>query len=201
MDVITIAGFPITHDVPLKKRGTHVDVWYEILNHGRLKFGYDTQMEPSGGTWCYYVVVSELMLPAEQFAEFWLAPSAHDTRSNGISYPNYDYCSAPFADVDWHGGVTFYEKLGGIDGMPRSVKIGCDFAHLWDQGREFNYEIVEIEAKRTIDQLRAMYPFYRKCCYSGRWQPESEMIEKDGKLWSKEGLDSAERYKSEYATQ
>lgn len=201
MEPVVIEGFPITSDVVLKRRGTHKDISYEIVNHSRSRYaGYGADMVPSPGTWCYYVLVSEHMMPPESFASFWLEPSRIDVRSSGIPDPRYEYCSAAFAEADWHGGVTYYEKFGGIDQAPRFVKIGCDFAHYWDEGREYTYEQIEAEAKHTIDLLANMFPFYRRCHYSGRWQPESEMVEINGRLWSKEGIESDRKYRAERAT-
>jgi hypothetical protein len=195
---IVIEGFPIDAEMGLKKHFTHFDINVTISNHGRSKYDYDYKTKiPHGGTWCYYVTVSEQMLSAEQFAEFWLEPAAVTKRSNGWDQPSYAYYNAKFADADWHGGVTFYEKLGGIDGEPRAVKIGCDFAHYWDEGHSFDYAQVEREAKATVDKLRDMYQFFRRCPYNGKWQPEAEMVEHKGKLWSKEGVASSEKYDRE----
>jgi hypothetical protein len=189
---IIVAGFPITEDVGLRKCGSHLDIGFEVSNHSRRErddyFGADR----SGGTWCYYVIVGEQMLSAEEFAEFWLEPSGVHTRASGWDMPSYDYYSARFAAANWHGGVTYFEKLGGIDGQPRFVKIGCDFAHLWDEGRFYDYEIVEREAIATIEALRAMYSFRRRCAWNGKWLPEAEMVAGEhGRLYSPDGLAAA----------
>lgn len=194
---IVIAGFPITPEVSLKAWGSHVDIGYEIVNHGRRPQDRDYGDEPRG-TWNYYVLVSEKSLDPEHFAEFWLSPAQLHMRGDGWSEPTYSYYRARFAEAEWHGGVTFYEKKGGLDGDHRCVKIGCYFAHPWDEGRTYNFAEVEFKAKRTIDELRAMYPFKRRCVYTGIWLPEAQMIpDERGHLYSPEGKAKSDAYKAE----
>lgn len=187
---VVVAGFPITASVHLSKRGEHGGVAYQIVNHTRSGFNLDCMgMESNGGTWCYYVTVSEAQLSPELFAEFWLDATA-TPHASGWPRISHDYYGARFSDADWHGGVSFYEKLGGLDGAQRYVKIGCDFAHLWDKGREFDYAQVEAEAIETIKQLQAMYPFYRRCPYFGTYHAATDMLPhpKNGALYSAAGI-------------
>jgi hypothetical protein len=185
-EIIDICGFPIDPEMGLRKYLSHEDVRYEISNHGR---GSTSYRDNKGGTWCYYVVVSESQVSAESFAEFWLPATPH-IRSNGICEPIYSYYDAKFATVGWHGGVTFYEKRGGIDGAPRSVKIGCDYAHYHDQGRMYDFDCVRHDAIRTIDGLRALYEFYRRDPWNGMYLPASQMIEENGVLYSPQSIAS-----------
>ena len=171
---IVIAGFPITDEIGLKRHDQHFDVPFEISNHGRDQSDY---LRGAQGTWCYYVTISEQMVDADTFAKFWLPPASFHKRSNDWEEPSYDYWNAEFSAVHWHGGVTYFSKSGGIDGTPRAVKIGCDFAHHWDSGHRYDYADVEREARQTIDELRERYVFLRRCAWSGKWLPESEMVE------------------------
>lgn len=200
---INLCGFPITATTPLKKHGDYEDIAYEIVNHNRQSYqsiGDKWEYIPSNGTWCYYIVITEDQLPAEEFEQFWLAPVVND-QTFGRKYIGYDYNSAPFASVDWHCGVTYYEKLGGLDGNKRLVKIGCDYAHYWDEGQQYNLQSVEYDAIETIKQLQAMYHFYRRCTYTGIWRPFSEMIEVDGRLFSQEGKQARDDYLAERQAQ
>ena len=195
---VVVAGFPITDDMALKRSGNVNDIDYEIVNHSRSKYDFHSKaMEPSRGTWCYYVIVSENMLPTEEFEKFWLQPSSHRERSDGAKFPYYAYHEAGFCGADWHGGVTFYEKSGGIDGAPRRVKIGCDFGHYWDEGREYDFAHVESEAIATVQQLADMYPFYSRCPYSGSWQPKDQMVEHNGKLYARASVEKMLAYEAE----
>lgn len=192
MENVVIAGFPITADVTLRKRGVHEGLSYEIQNHGRSTIDWrsdDIKSIPSGGTWCYYVTVSEAQLAPELFSEFWLDATATPHKS-GWPRISHDYYQARFASADWHGGVTFYEKLGGLDGAQRYVKIGCDFAHSWDEGQDFDYAQVEREAIETVKQLQAMYQFRRRCPYFGTYHDAADMLPhpKSGALYSADGI-------------
>lgn len=187
---VVVAGFPITGDITLKARREHLDVRYEISNHGRQESIYG---DDARGTWCYYVIVEEQALAPEDFAEFWLDPSSINERGNGLKYPCYDYWSPKFSAAEWHGGVTYYEKFADVDGNYRHVKIGCDFAHYWDQGREFDFSQVQREAIATIEALRSMYEFKRRCAWSGKWLRESDMKELNGRLVSPERFAEYER--------
>ena len=181
---VVISGFPIDEHVSLRKHGTHFDLHFEIVNHSRRTDGRNWYCDEPRGTWNYYVsVYEESLVDPGDFEEFWL-PVTNVRRRGGTDEPTYDYWAPRFASAEWHGGVTFYEKRGGIDGAPRGVKIGCDFAHSWDAGRSFTYSEVEREAKQTIEALREMYPFRRRCTYSWLWLPVSEMVEHNGRLYS-----------------
>lgn len=188
---IVIAGFPVDDSIALKKRDSYLDIQFEISNHGR-----ESGRKP-GGTWCYYVTVSEDMLSPEAFTEFWLEPSSFNRRSSGRSDPTYSYYEARFAGAAWHCGVSWYEKLGGIDGQQRAVKIGCDFAHLWDEDREFDFSQVRHECIQTIDELRCMYAFKRRCAYTGQWLPEDELILDGERLYSPDGMAKRAAYRAE----
>ena len=198
-----VADFPIDDMVNLSRRETFHDIGVKFSNHARHEYDYPvgapTRKRPGRGIWCYYVYINEQMLPADLFAEFWLAPTRHYERSSGHSEPMYNYDSPRWADADWHGGVTWYQKLGGLDGDLRSVEIGCDFNHSWDQHQWFTYDLVKREAERTVERLREMYPFYSRCCYTGRWQPRDQMIERDGRLYSKEGLEKQDEWARKHA--
>lgn len=192
-----ICGFPITPETGLKSRETFEDVIYEIINHNRYKYEFTPEFTKYAGpgTWCYYVAVSEDMLPQGLFEEFWLPPTMLE-REGRRPQATYAYSEAKFSQVDWHGGATWYEKLGGIDGAARQVRIGCDFAHSWDQGHEYDYAAVEREAIETVKQLKKIYPFYRRCPYNGSWKPADQMVERIGKLYAPESIAAMDAPKS-----
>lgn len=196
---ITVANFPITDDTVLRARGSHFDIGYEISNHGRRSDPNTSFYKPMG-TWCYYVLIFEDMIDAQSFEQFWLAPQTHKYSPTGRDHIAYSYTDARFAGVRWHGGVTYYEKLGGIDGNPRGVKIGCDFSHYWDDGYEYDYADVDREAKQTIDEMRSMYSFKRRCAWNGMWFPESEMVhDEHGRLYSRIGKEERDASRTKRA--
>ena len=44
----------------------------------------------------------------------------------------FDYYESSFADVDFHGGITYYSEKYLPDAGFTLVRIGCDYQHLWD---------------------------------------------------------------------
>lgn len=146
--------------------GKHNGIRYELSWHGRSD--YSPQ-----GTWCYYIYVTS----EEFFPEDWqLLRLSHEDKqlSPESSYRrwfNYD----DFPDLEPHGGWTFGEMdtYCGRDGTEQEqVKVGCDYAHLWD--REGGYwqgrAAIEHDAKNSIDLLCKMFPNRRLCCaYSGKY--------------------------------
>jgi hypothetical protein len=54
-------------------------------------------------------------------------------------------------DIDFHGGVTFYEKIFNQSGSVTHLKIGNDFNHIWNGGEDL--EFVKSELEKTIDSL------------------------------------------------
>jgi len=115
-----------------------------------------------GEYWTYYLHIGLVQLPEDVREKFWLEPKVTEYKSMPISY---DYYKEPLiADLDWHGGVTWYSKEAGIDGEPRVVKIGCDYQHLWDEGHSYQLTDVERDARHTIDTLHDMIPGMLKWC-------------------------------------
>jgi hypothetical protein len=147
-----------------KWNGQHRGVRFEISLHGEHR-----EWRPRG-TWCYYVLVSEVQLPAESRERFELAPK-HDEKGR----VHYDYNSAWFASLEWHCGITYYEKLGGLDGAKRAYKMGCDYAHYWDEGRDYSVGSVEFDVRRTIDELLTHVKLLTHCSWCGTYADESTM--------------------------
>jgi len=131
-------------------RGFYRGVRFEINN---FKMG-DDKYVPIKDCWTHYLIISlDEQLPKEWADKFWLEPKYMRFRENGPEHLTYDYFDSVVASLDWHGGCTFYEKLGGPDTKERIVKMGCDYQHLWDEGREYSLAYVHGKVKKTIDSL------------------------------------------------
>jgi hypothetical protein len=189
-----VAGFPLSGDTTLIRKGEHRNIWWRISNHGRRDDNHGK------GTWCYYVFVTEHCLDPELFAEFWLPATRTMERSAGYSTPSYDYWGPRWSDAEWHGGVTWYKKHGGLDGDVRSVEVGCDYNHSWDRdmGYPFDFESVLRDCHRTIDALHVLYPFKSRCSWTGERLPPGEMVEFEGRLYSPNGLEKMQSQKKEW---
>ena len=68
----------------------------------------------------------------------------------------FDYNNCSLAELDWHGGITFYEEIISVESGNHIVKAGCDFSHLGDDHygeKDFTDEILVEYAQGLIDQF------------------------------------------------
>jgi len=126
-------------------KGTYRGVSYEIV-----------KWSPSSGRfiWNYYLYLPVEQIPEKLRKEFVLEPHKEEVFGR-VSYNDY---AAFFSDFDWHGGVTYYEKHGGIDGIPMVLQIGCDYDHLWDKDEEYSLTDVQVDTLHTINVMRKKVP-------------------------------------------
>jgi len=136
--------------------GTHKGVRYQVSHHGE---GGTYRPE---GAWCYYILVHEDQLDAEWLEKLDLPPKADD--KGRINYP---YMASWWAGLDWHCGITFYKKTSGVDGAKKMFKVGCDYAHYWDEGHYYNLESVAHDARTIIDELVSRVPLRVRCSWDG----------------------------------
>lgn len=142
---------------------THQNVKIEISHHGVSEYS-------PAGTWCYYLLIDQRMF---QRPEDWaLFDFPVETKQWTTSFhQHYPYERCP--DLNWHGEATFGERNEAIcnkTGKPYSwVKIGCDYAHLWDRERGFPDDLASVtaDAKRSAEVLCQRYPQNERCGYSG----------------------------------
>jgi len=151
-------------DCSARWRGEHRGIAYELSWHGRSDYSPE-------GTWCYYLFVNSQQFSADDWQKLRLT---HEDREFAGSFRrHYDYDSFP--DLDAHGGWTFGEMSVylGRDGKEyEQVKVGCDYAHLWDHEGGFwqGRSAVEADCKHSINLLCEMFPARRqRCGYSGIW--------------------------------
>jgi hypothetical protein len=129
-------------------------IFVEIVHWGVDCGDASTKPRNNGkGTWNYYITLWERHLPPDIFKSIWL-----ENMETNWGSVTHDYDCASFSQVNWHGGTTFYDKLGQVEGH-RGVKIGCDYEHPFDAERGFDYSLedVALEALETATQLKALY--------------------------------------------
>lgn len=120
--------------------------------------------------WTFYIYVREGQFQKEDFERFWLAP-----RYDEKDREHYDYMSAPPASLEWHCGITFYQKVSSPDAKIRCVKIGCDYQHYWDEGQMYNEIYLEQDAHTCIDSLYDLIgenKINHRCFWCGKWGRE-----------------------------
>lgn len=141
----------------------HKGIMYTLSHHGISDYRPE-------GTWCYYIHLhSNLFINDEDFKLFDREPEKKEM-SVGSYWETYDYNSVP--DYGFHGGITYYsaDKFMDKTGEYRkSLKIGCDYAHLWDQECGYYQGLNEVDqdCKKLIDELVSHHPVKLRCQYSG----------------------------------
>lgn len=152
-------------------KGEFLGVSYELSWHGCSDYNRT-------GTWCYYLIVRSEQFYPDDWAKLRLEGEDRQWPEGGSWRRHWDYDKWP--DLEPHGGWTFGEMMTylGRDGKEHElVKVGCDYAHLWDEesGHFESKSLVEADAKRSIQMLVELFPRRRqKCDYSGMYGAEEE---------------------------
>lgn len=146
----------------IKYTGTYKGISFLISQHG---IGDSYRPE---GTWCYYLLINEKQLPNEYKKDFILEPKFDDK-----GRLSHDYYDTKIADLDWHCGITYYSKEGGADGEPIIIKIGCDYAHYWDENKVYDKDCLLHDVKASIRKLFELFPDIkiRSHYYGGYFRP------------------------------
>lgn len=123
------------------------------------------------GMWNYYITIGQDQLRPGDWEKAWLPVSDTWKRSDGHEDPSYAYWGSVLDDGDFHGGITFYEKRAQVDGDRRWVKVGCDYGHLWDRERGYEYTVDEVrrDALNTCRKLAELLRPFVRCGYSGQF--------------------------------
>lgn len=144
-------------------RDRHKDIMFTISHHG-------VSDHNQSGIWCFYIHLNEaLFCNVVDFDKFWREKKVIEF--NGSFRETYDYNDIP--DYGFHSGITYYETshlTGKCGATHRAVKMGCDYAHLWDMERGYPYslETVKQDAINFINKMTDNIKFKSKCGYSGK---------------------------------
>ena len=144
-------------------------VAYTLSHHGVSDYS-------PAGTWCFYIHLLEPQFQrAEDFALFDREPEV--VEFGGSHRETYRYEDVP--DYGFHGGITFYERNLYVDRdgkTQKALKIGCDYAHLWDERSGYwqGLDDVDADAKQLIDALTKAVPLKVRCAYCGILDMPSE---------------------------
>lgn len=146
--------------------------------------------------WTYYIYLRpDRFEDAELGRSVWLRakPLARTERKH------FDYYRNEFlSSLEFHGGITYYsqEIVGGV----RAIRVGCDYQHLWDDGRTYRLDDLVRDAKATVDDLHKRCSYFFWCHGNGKLYHESEGVYIQGNFHSNEYLaeqqqEAAERTK------
>lgn len=136
----------------------------EVYSGKYLGVPYEIRHWSCGGEefWNYYIFLIEKQIP-DGFKSAWLK-GRRDGR-----HVFYDYYKSWISDLDWHMGCTFYEKISGFDGADKVIKVGCDYAHLYDEGRHYELNDIETDAFNCIQSLIDRTRVLKWCAYCGEY--------------------------------
>lgn len=125
------------------------------------------------GRWNYYLHLREEQFQPDDF-EAMTTPRAEHELLNLRGHKSWDYYRSSLYDLDWHGGITFYEITG--EEPYRRIKAGCDYSHGFDEGMHYTLDFVEIEAKACVDSLLARVTPLVRCRWSGEYGQPADMV-------------------------
>ncbi len=152
----------------------HRDIW----GGEHRGVGFEVQRWQIGDkrAWNYYIHIPIEQLPEDARPAFNLRGKTTQFSPDGRKYLGYEYTGARIiSDLDWHGGITFYEKHRDERGKVDGYKLGCDYLHLWDEDMEYDLDAVAREARASIDKLYEHIPDLRmRCTWDGRYYPAGE---------------------------
>lgn len=179
----------------------HKDIWngeYRNIKYEIVYWRLGGNCEGSYPCWNYYICLPIVQIP-EKAQHFFILRAKKSTLPSG--WYHFDYCSKPIiSELDWHGGLTFYEKVWGDRGELIGIKLGCDYAHNFDRQRGYAYSVdyVTTEAKHSIDKLCELIPDLKvPCSWNGKYYNESEgRYNEQGIFTSYEGQEKAREFES-----
>jgi hypothetical protein len=109
----------------------------------------------------YYIYINEKQVPREHFAKI-ISHEVYIFNAKVHGYRGTEFLMS----LSWHGDMTFYDLLGGKDGISCVVKAGCDYSHLADMERGFDYKMEDLleDVCNTIDDLGEKAPWLKIWC-------------------------------------
>jgi hypothetical protein len=162
----------------------HKDNWngeYRNVRFEVVKWRLGGNSEGSFPCWNYYLYLPIEQIPEEYHKYFFLKGEYRKLSPDGQDHLMYDYSGASYiSDLDWHGGLTLYEKQQDGENKIIGVKLGCDYAHHFDEqaGYPYTIEYVLMETEQTIDKLHELIPNLRVSCrWNGKYYDKRECEE------------------------
>lgn len=131
--------------------------------------------------WNYYLFIPLEQLPLEQRKVFNLRSKTYQLSPNSRERIHFDYSGAPIiSDLDWHGGITLYEKKRDERGKLIGFRLGCDYMHSFDEMTHYDLDYVLSEAQHSIDKLYEYIPNLKlRCAWDGKYYAREEGFHTD----------------------
>lgn len=142
--------------IELEKRtvwhGEYKGVGIEISIHGLERPNNWKPLNDGKGAWCAYIYIREKF--TKRFNECWLEDILIRFTPENPEQITHNYTDSILDYVTWHCGISYYSKKCCTPNH-RIIKAGCDYSHLYDKERNYNYTLEEIleETLKTADEL------------------------------------------------
>jgi len=165
--------------------GAYRGIRFLISHHG---YGNPESYAPNGH-WCFYLYINEKQLIDEYKKDFILNGEVKEGKVS------HNYYSSKIADIDFHCGITYYNKESGADGEDVIIKIGCDYSHLYDEGQIYNEYNILHDVENAIDSMITLYPEIKICSsnYGGYYEESEGEFRENGSFLAFEEKDRWEQ--------
>ena len=138
--------------------GEHRGIRCKVVRHRAL-------LNP---TWCYYIYLPKEQIPTEYQRKFF------------ISGDKYYFDCPIISNLDWHGGITYYEKEY-TDGKLVGVEMGCDYAHAFDDNKHYELPNILEDMRHSVDVLRDSVPLKWQSTWDHSYHNSEEQAISHGK--------------------
>lgn len=109
-----------------------------------------------GGIWNSYIIIQKKQLP-KQFRKLLCKFKVSGLPSKRKFWDYYKLENY----FDMHGGLTYYEPLRDeFTGDIIAVKVGCDYAHAFDDEYSYNVDMVKRDLEKSVDKFIEAFPDY-----------------------------------------
>lgn len=119
-----------------------------------LETGFDTSFGLCKWSNCLYIEFKKNDFPELVYPK-WV-----DKSQSGSMMSTYDYRNCSLANLDWHGGITYYSETTHNNGEYVLVKAGCDYQHLYDNETygmdDCGESILENDGSKILKQFKQM---------------------------------------------
>lgn len=162
-------------------KGVFDGVDFELVKWGNCNgSGDDYICTDYSPIWCLYLIIHIDRIPKKNNPKSFILPEGMymiGKRKHKI----HDYYKR-FEDIEFHGGITFYEILD-----KKTIKIGCDYAHFDDHHSMYSWESLYKDVKVAIESFRKMVPDYKFwCCGNGKLYNRRKGIIRNDSFYSRE---------------
>lgn len=149
-----------------KYDGAYRGIAYEIVN-----WFFKSDVERNEPNWNYYVWLQIDRIADPKLAKKFWPITSHFPNKHKTPYVKLQ--KIPFqTEMHFHGGLTYAKKYE-IDGQ-RSIKLGCDYGHLFDRGNHYTVESISHEVQKTIDMIHELMDYKVWCSKTSQFIPEKQ---------------------------